>query len=88
MDKFIAFISDNYIWFLVITIFLIFALIGYLYDTKRSRTDYIYRNNKNEELINENIIIPENKSINDLLSNNVSDGNTLNLETNETNNNN
>ena len=37
MDKFITFVSDNYIWFLLITIFLIFALIGYIYDNKRSK---------------------------------------------------
>ena len=57
MDKFITFVSDNYIWFLVITIFLIFALIGYIYDNKRSKTDYI---RKNDNLVQEEEIeLPE-----------------------------
>lgn len=67
MDKFITFVSDNYIWFLVITIFLIFALIGYIYDNKRSKTDYI---RKNDNLVQEEEIeLPEGKSINDLVNN-------------------
>lgn len=66
MDKFITFVSDNYIWFLLITIFLIFALIGYIYDNKRSKTDYI---NKNDALVQEEEIeLPEDKSINDLIN--------------------
>lgn len=66
MDKFITFVSDNYIWFLLITIFLIFALIGYIYDNKRSKTDYI---NKNAKLVQEEEIeLPEDKSINDLIN--------------------
>ena len=66
MDKFITFVSDNYIWFLLITIFLIFALIGYIYDNKRSKTDYI---NKNAKLVQEEEIeLPEDRSINDLIN--------------------
>lgn len=66
MDKFITFVSDNYIWFLLITIFLIFALIGYIYDNKRSKTDYI---KKNDALVQEEEIeLPEDKSINDLIN--------------------
>ena len=66
MDKFITFVSDNYIWFLLITIFLIFALIGYIYDNKRSKTDYI---KKNDALVQEEEIeLPEGKSINDLIN--------------------
>ncbi len=32
MDTFINFLLNNYIWFLVISLILIFALIGYLVD--------------------------------------------------------
>ncbi len=32
MDTLIAFLLDNYIWFLIISLILIFALIGYLVD--------------------------------------------------------
>lgn len=35
MDTIISFLADNYIWFLVITLILVFALIGYLVDTKQ-----------------------------------------------------
>lgn len=78
MDKFITFVSDNYIWFLLITIFLIFALIGYIYDNKRSKTDYI---NKNAELVQEEEIeLPEGKSINDLI--NSTDNNETEIDNN------
>ncbi len=33
MDILIEFLLDNYIWFLVISLILVFALIGYLVDT-------------------------------------------------------
>ena len=78
MDKFITFVSDNYIWFLVITIFLIFALIGYIYDNKRSKTDYI---RKNDNLVQEEEIeFPEDKSINDLI--NSTDNNETEIDNN------
>lgn len=36
MESIINFISNNYAWFLTITIILLFALIGYIVDTKRN----------------------------------------------------
>lgn len=33
MQTFIDFLVNNYLWFLVISLILIFALIGYLVDT-------------------------------------------------------
>lgn len=38
MDTLIAFLSKNYIIFIIITIFLIFALVGYIIDTKNLNT--------------------------------------------------
>lgn len=35
MGSIISFLSNNYIWFLIISLILIFALIGYLVDTKQ-----------------------------------------------------
>lgn len=35
MQAIITFLANNYIWFLIITLILIFALIGYLVDTKQ-----------------------------------------------------
>lgn len=37
MDTLIEFLLDNYIWFLVISLILIFALIGYLVDASTNR---------------------------------------------------
>lgn len=34
MESIVTFLSDNYMWFLIITLILIFALIGYLVDVK------------------------------------------------------
>ena len=35
MSVILEFLANNYIWFLVISLILIFALIGYLVDTKQ-----------------------------------------------------
>lgn len=35
MSAILNFLVNNYIWFLVITLILLFALIGYLVDTKK-----------------------------------------------------
>lgn len=35
METIISFLADNYIWFLVITLILVFALIGYMVDIKQ-----------------------------------------------------
>lgn len=68
MDSFITFVANNYVWFMVISIFLIFALIGYIYDIKREKNDNFSKVNTSADISQENIIIPENKSINDMLS--------------------
>ena len=35
MNGFIQFLTDNYIWFIVVTIVLLFSLIGYLVETSK-----------------------------------------------------
>ena len=37
MQTFIDFLADNYLWFLIISLILIFALIGYLVDTSEKK---------------------------------------------------
>lgn len=37
MEGFMEFLVNNYLWFLVISLLLIFALIGYLVDTKNNK---------------------------------------------------
>ncbi len=66
MDKIIEFAANNFGWFLTITIVLLFALIGYIYDTKRNKDDLV---KKSEDEINEkmleNLVVPEGKSLAD-----------------------
>ena len=39
MDTLIEFLLNNYIWFLVISLILVFALIGYLVDSNTNTQD-------------------------------------------------
>ena len=48
MDTLIAFLSKNYIIFIIITIFLIFALVGYIIDTKTINTKDTNQNKADE----------------------------------------
>ena len=69
MGKLIDFIGNNYGWFLTITILLLFALIGYIVDSKRDKND-LFKKTENEidEINIENYQIQEGKSLNDLVS--------------------
>jgi hypothetical protein len=69
MEKIIEFVGNNYVWFLTITILLIFALIGYIYDSKRDKEDLLKKSedNINEEML-ENLDIPEGKSLADTVN--------------------
>lgn len=49
MDTLIAFLSKNYIIFIIITIFLIFALVGYLVDTKNLNAKDTNQNKDEEQ---------------------------------------
>lgn len=78
MEKIIDFIGNNYSWFLTITIILLFALIGYIYDSKRNKTDLLKKaENEMDEISLENIVVPEGKS----LSEHVSKSKNINQET-------
>ena len=48
METLIAFLSKNYIIFIIITIFLIFALVGYIIDTKTINTKDTKQNKEDE----------------------------------------
>lgn len=69
MEKIIEFVANNYVWFLTFTILLIFALIGYIYDTKRSSEDLVKKSEDeiNEEML-ENLVVPEGKSLADTVN--------------------
>lgn len=66
MEKIIEFVANHYVWFLTFTILLIFALIGYIYDTKKSSEDLVKKSEDemNEEIL-ENLVVPEGKSLAD-----------------------
>ena len=69
MENIIEFISNNYSWFLTITIILLFALIGYIVDNKRNKNDLLKKTeNEIEEINLENIKINEEKSLSDVVS--------------------
>ena len=70
MSNFINFVSDNYVWFLVISIFLIFALIGYIVDSRRDESLLNRRKKEPSDIVTMEIDIPEDKSINDTINNN------------------
>lgn len=60
MDVFVEFLTDNYIWILVVSLIVIFALIGYLVDTgdakKKSKIKPIYNsNNENEKKVHPSV---------------------------------
>lgn len=64
MKNIIEFVANNYGWFLTLTILLIFALIGYIYDTKREKEDLVKKSEEelNEEML-KNLVVPEGKSL-------------------------
>ena len=72
MDVLVDFLLNNYIWFLIISLILIFALIGYLVDSttpkiKEEKQDF--KNNlrfKEEETTNETFDEPliDDQSVN------------------------
>ena len=61
MQTFIDFLVNNYLWFLVITIILIFALIGYLVDTYEKKEKHT--ENKIDANLNESTPINLDQSI-------------------------
>ena len=72
MEKVIEFVGNNYAWFLTISIILLFALVGYIVDTKRTQKDLT---KKAEDELDENVIeelkensMNDNKSLSDMVT--------------------
>ena len=53
MDVLVDFLLNNYIWFLIISLILIFALIGYLVDSTTPKIKEEKKNSKNNLKFNE-----------------------------------
>ena len=69
MENIIEFIGNNYAWFLTATIILLFALIGYIVDSKRNKNDLLKKTEiEIEEIDIENIKSQEGKSLNDVVT--------------------
>lgn len=66
MQSFVDFLVNNYLWFLVISLVLVFALIGYLVDTNESKNDKL---NENQDINIENDDVTLNQTIN-IINNN------------------
>jgi hypothetical protein len=71
-------IVNNYVLILTITIILIFALIGYIYDSKKEESILRKSESELDEEAIQNIVIPDGKSLKD----SVSVSKNINPETN------
>lgn len=76
MEKIIEFIGNNYVWFLTIVLLLLFALIGYIYDSKKNKSDLL---TKKDEVVEEPLEKEEDKNNN--LSTMIDESNNINQET-------
>lgn len=78
MDVFSSFLINNYLWFLIISLILIFALIGYLVDTKKkeendvkdlkTKKDKKIKKSDEEKFLEANEGIIENISLNEAVN--------------------
>lgn len=84
MQTFIDFLADNYLWFLIISLILIFALIGYLVDTNEKKQQEKQKNSLGggiPTIENEMEISPKEEK--NIMANNVlpQENNTINQNT-------
>lgn len=65
--KFIDFLSNNYLLFIIITVLLLFALIGYFVKNKKNeKTPFKIKNSESDNISN----ISMDMSLQDMLNNN------------------
>lgn len=79
MDAFINFLANNYVWFLVISLILIFALIGYLVDVNEMKNGKRQRKKKEEIKVVDFSTVDQSKSLNE----SIKEDNTNNLNLDE-----
>jgi len=78
MEKFSEFLVNNYIWFLVATLILLFALIGYIVDSKKKDKEdkeikEVKKKKTKEEETKESIKDMGSKTLNDAVNNSNSE---------------
>ena len=78
MDAFTNFLANNYVWFLIISLILIFALVGYLVDVKEIKTGKKIREKKEEVKVVDFSTVDQSKSLNQSI--NEDNKNSLNLD--------
>lgn len=64
MDAFTNFLANNYVWFLIISLILIFALVGYLVDSKEIKSGKKIKKQKEELKVVDFSTIDQSKSLN------------------------
>ena len=74
MQVILDFITTNYLWFIIIAIILLLALIGYFVDVKKAENGGPYRNKKVKVDIVadtdlDNINVANNMSLNEMINN-------------------
>ena len=77
MDGFSNFLADNYIWFLITSLIMAFALIGYWYDMKDNKGGKKVKKKKEELKIVDFSSVDQSKSLNESIK---EDKGELNLD--------
>jgi len=79
MEVLTDFLVSNYLWFLVTSIVLVFALIGYFVDQNEQKKGLSSIHKREPELnIQDLALIAQNKSLNNAVSDAMRDSNLLN----------
>ena len=78
METVLNFLVENYLWFLIISLILIFGLIGYIVDSHEKKAPKLHFEEDNEDVTNLNV--QEDKSLKELLAENNTENNSINLE--------
>lgn len=78
MDAFTNFLANNYVWFLIISLILIFALIGYLVDINEMKNGKRQRKKKEEVKVVDFSTLDQSKSLNESIKDD--NKNNLNLD--------
>ena len=87
MENIINFISSNYIWFIVITVILLLALIGYLVDLKKDKTTVFDAGEIiDENSLKETVEKVENVGLSEMVNKNMIHSDNNNVNNNENNN--
>ena len=73
MEAFTDFLAANYFWFLIISLVLIFALIGYFVDQQEQKKGISMINKPKEEEVDlgQLAALAQNKSMNDVVANSL-----------------